>query len=193
MNQEVPKGFEAYFAHKKISAQREKLKVLCYSINQLEGRDLSDLEALRFAALTSYEQSTGIVLPHSSLYDELHDIPEGHQLSDKLVIKAYDESEELVAYAQVICSSPDFNSWTIDQLLLHPEKQGRGIGSKLINIIENLARTAEVQVTSILSIPERPYSESFWESIGYSVCDVPTGQEQNNKLLRGRILLRKEL
>lgn len=193
MNQEVPKGFEAYFAHKKVSAQREKLKALCYSINQLDGRDLSDLEALRFAALKSYEELTGVVLPYSNLYDELHDLPEGHQLSDKLVIKAYDEQDELAAYAQVICSWPSYNSWTIDQLLLHPDKRGKGIGSKLIHIIENLARTAEVKVTSILSIPARPYSESFWETIGYTPCDTLSSAELSARLLLGRISLRKEL
>lgn len=160
-------GFEAYFSHKKVSAQREHLKVLCYSVKDLVRKDLSDLEALRAAALENYEKSSGIELKSSSLLAELKDRPRGRTLSDKLVVKAYNLDDELVAYAQVICGWPQHNSWAIDQLLLDPNKTRQGLGSKLINIIENLARTAEVQATSIISLPSRPNSESFWKAIGY--------------------------
>ena len=161
-----PKGFDAYFADKKLKSQREKAQVDCKSVLFLTKEEISELEDMRARALDEYCKEYGICLESKDIEEELAALPDRLKLSDKLIFRMSDQGV-LLAYALVFCSWPKIEEWTIEQLYINPDYKRQGLGSKLINQIENVARPAEIKATSILSAPKRPKAESFWKTIGY--------------------------
>lgn len=173
---ESPKGFEGYFADKRARDEQGAVRLDCVSVSQLAGEEIAALDALRERALANFTKTTGHEVVHAPIMEELARVPEGKSLSDKLVFRAFHEGH-LVAYVHVICGWPKNNEWTIEQLLLDPEHRLQGIGTKLIQDVESLAETAEVRATSILSIPSRPGSDSFWSTIGYEDKTQELGEQ----------------
>lgn len=164
---EAPKGFEAYFANRKISSMREKAVVDCRSVTQLKMRDKDDMAALRERAIKHLASTHGLPFEPATFVNELRMVPPGIKLTDKLVFRAFEEGR-LVGYAQVISGWPKANEWAIDQLVIDPDHSQMGFGSKLINQVENIARTAEAKYTSVLSAVARPELDEFWRAIGYA-------------------------
>lgn len=160
-------GFRAYYEQKKLTSQRESLEIQCTPLVHLTTAEQADVERLRARALENYEKTTGYTLEKQPFYEEFFCVPDGVRREDKLIFRAFDKGT-LIAYAQVICGWPAHNEWAVDQLIIDPASARQGIGSKLINQIENIARTAEITATSIVSLPTRPESDSFWRAIGYS-------------------------
>ena len=164
--EEPPKGFEGYFNDKKTRAAQGDLVINCVTVSQMAPAEIVELDELRTRALDNYCATTGNEVRRIPIIEELELAPKGSTPSDKLVFRAYQRGE-LVAYAHVLCGWPEANEWTVEQLLLDPTYRLKGIGTKVIGAIENLARTAEVRAASILSLPSRPGAQSFWEHLGY--------------------------
>lgn len=164
--EEPPKGFEGYFNEKQTQGERAGLEINCVTLSQIAPGEIAELDELRQRALDNYTATTGHEVTRLPIREELELAPQGSTPSDKLIFRAY-ESGVLVAYAHVLCGWPRANEWTVEQLLLDPTRRLKGIGSKLIDSVEQLARTAEVRATSILSLPTRDGSSSFWDHLGY--------------------------
>lgn len=169
------KGFDAYFADRKLNAQREKASIDCKSVVYLSKEEIEELDQLRIAALSNYSQEIHADVSPIKIEEELAYVPSSLKLTDKLVFRMCDQGV-LLAYALVFCSWPKVDEWTIEQLYINPSYKRQGLGSKLINKIENVARTAEIKATSILSMPKRSNSESFWKIIGYT--EIQQGSNQ---------------
>ncbi len=164
---EPPKGFERYVEDKWRAASRTGVQIGYVGMNQLSRPEIVELEKLRDRALENFMSATGHELHPLPIEEELELAPEGKSISDKLLFRAYNDGT-LVAYAHVIMGWPKSDEWAIEQLLLDPVHRLQGIGSRLIAEVEEVARTAEVKATSILSLPTRPDSESFWKHVGYT-------------------------
>lgn len=164
--EEPPKGFEGYFDSKKVRAAQRDLYITCVTLAQLTPAEIAELDELRTRALDNYVATTGNEVCRTSIEEELALTPKGTASADKLVFRAY-QKDVLVAYAHVLCGWPKPNEWTVEQLLLDPTHRLKGIGTKVITAIENLARTAEVRAASILSLPSRPGAQTFWSHLGY--------------------------
>lgn len=158
-------GFESFFGQAQARSSAD-LTFACTPVSKLGQDDIARLEELRSLALRQFVQDTGCSLAPSSLKEELEFLPPHKTLDEKLLVSAC-YSGELVAYCHVLCGWPQASEWAIEQLLLRPQHRLHGIGSKLIAFVEELARTAEVRATSILSLPSRPNSASFWDFVGY--------------------------
>ena len=165
-----PKGFEGYFGGQKQGEQGEGtpgFKVTCITADCLLPDDLAQIEEVRRAALTEYISATGNELEVPTFAEELLQVPAGMELSDRLVLRAFD-GEDLAGYIQVLTEWPEHDEWSIEQLVLDPAYHLHGVGSTLVSSVENLARTAEARAASIFSIPSRPTSPSFWCHMGYA-------------------------
>lgn len=158
-------GFESFFGQADTHAHSE-LTFSCVPVSKLTVEEIHQLASLRDAALGRFMQDTGCILPSSTIQEELEFLPPKKTLDEKLLVSAWHDGE-LVAYCHVLCGWPCTSEWAIEQLLLKPQHRLHGIGSKLIAFVEELARTAEVRATSILSLPSRPNSTSFWDFVGY--------------------------
>ncbi len=188
-DEEAPKGFEGYFADKQDPENREGLVMNCVTLSQMASSEIAELDELRRRALDNYEATTGKEAMRLPINEELGLAPEGSTSSDKLIFRAYKDGS-LVAYAHVLCGWPCANEWTVEQLLLDPTHRLQGIGSKLIDAIEQLARTAEVRATSILSLPTRDGAESFWRHLGYQDRTAELASQLGGSVVT---VMRKEL
>lgn len=187
--EEPPKGFEGYFNDKKARAAQGDLTINCVTLSQMAPGEIAELDELRTRALDNYCATTGNEVRRIPIEEELELAPSGSTPSDKLIFRAYQKGT-LVAYAHVLCGWPKHNEWTVEQLLLDPTYRLKGIGTKLISAIENLARTAEVRAASILSLPSRPGAQSFWCHLGYEDKTDELGGELSGSFLN---IMRKVL
>lgn len=187
--QEPPKGFEGYFNDKQSREDQGGLQINCVTLSQMAPSEVFELDELRQRALDNYTKSTGQQVKQLPIREELELAPAGSTPSDKLIFRAYDDGS-LVAYAHVLCGWPRSNEWTVEQLLLDPTHRLKGIGSKLIDSIESLARTTEVRAASILSLPTRENAESFWEHLGYEDKTTELSHELSGTFVN---IMRKEL
>jgi GNAT superfamily N-acetyltransferase len=170
-----PSDFGNSFDKNAGSAHVGDLEIRCATLNQLSDTDIEQLDAVRTRALDSYERETGNVVERTPIREELQTLPSGLTTLDKLVLRAY-YKDQLVAYAHVLCGWPHSTEWTIEQLILNPDFRLKGIGTKVVSAIEDLASHAEIRATAIISMPSRPGAESFWNHLGYESEDDGAGE-----------------
>ncbi|MDO5043738.1 MAG: GNAT family N-acetyltransferase [Coriobacteriia bacterium] len=183
--------FDNYFTLNKVRSGRENLKIDLLKITDLLPEDISELDKLRTAALNHYDETIVQKCKRIPIEDEIKYVPARLSMQDKLIFRAFEQAN-LLAYAQVFTGWPHFDEWTVEQLYIHPEYARQGLGSKLINSVENVARTAEIKATSVLTMPSREHADSFWRAIGYDDLSANQTIQVPRKFSNLRVL-RKEL
>ena len=184
----LPKGFGDFF-DKNGSAHAGDLEIRCTTLDQLTDKDVEQIDAVRERALDSFEHDTGNRVSRVPISEELRMLPEGLTPLDKLVLRAY-EGDKLVAYAHVLCGWPHSTEWTIEQLILNPDYRLKGIGTRVVSAIEELANHAEIRATAIMSMPSRPGAASFWNKLGYETEEKPAKEKFGDASVN---ILRKSL
>jgi len=73
---------------------------------------------------------------------------------------------EVVGYASGV---PSDDGYTLGSLYVHPDRQGAGIGSRLLARVEDAARDANYDAVDLVVMAENDDSIGFYESKGYEL------------------------
>ena len=75
-----------------------------------------------------------------------------------------DDEGRVVGYASGV---PSGDGYTLGSLYVHPERQGEGIGSRLLARVEDAAREADYDAVDLVVMAGNNDSIGFYESKGY--------------------------
>ncbi|WP_232703049.1 GNAT family N-acetyltransferase [Halobacterium wangiae] len=79
-----------------------------------------------------------------------------------------EDTERVVGYASGV---PADDGYTLGSLYVHPDRQGAGIGSRLLARVEDAARQADYDAVDLVVMAGNDDSIGFYESKGYERVD----------------------
>jgi GNAT superfamily N-acetyltransferase len=184
--EEPPKGYESLVAKPKI----EGVEVKGVFVTQLAKNERFEIESVRAKALSSIRSPTGLTNEVLTFEDEINIIPD-KSTSDKMLFLARCDST-LAGYALVIIGWPQPATWTIQHMIINPGNRLRGIGTTIVQQVENYALSSAVASENIFAIPIEREGTGFWKFLGYT---VETGRlpVRIGGLNRELMICRKEL
>jgi ribosomal protein S18 acetylase RimI-like enzyme len=134
-------------------------------------RDISSIVRIRLETLSDDEIS-GFSAPefaNTSSTEQLLDTWEsGNMLKDGFEVLLAEDDHRIVGYMMF---KFDGDSCYIDDIVVHKEKQGKGVGRTLVTYAENMAKSLDCHfmktdtTENINGIPWRSYN--FWLKMGY--------------------------
>lgn len=95
-------------------------------------------------------------------YYDPDDLRERYRDADSATFVA--EDDRVVAYASGV---PSDDGYTLGSLYVHPDRQGEGIGSRLLARVEDAARDADYDAVDLVVVAENDDAIGFYESKGY--------------------------
>jgi len=185
--EEPPKGYESVI---NLGTIDDSLHIDSVVISQLAKIERSEIEALRSKALAPINTLIGLVDDTLTFEQELDIIP-AKSSTEKLLFRAY-LGKELVGYALVIIGWPERGEWVIQHMIVNPEHRLKGIGSSIVNGIEEYAISSEVEANSIFAVPIQESGTLFWNNMGYSKATGSIRFELDN-LNHDLTIFRKEI
>jgi GNAT superfamily N-acetyltransferase len=162
--EEPPKGYETLV---NLGTIDDSLRVNMVLVSQLANAEKTQIENMRTRALKSVQQFLGLSNTPLPLEDETGIIPD-KEASDKMFVRAY-IGKELVGYALIIIGWPEKTQWLIQHMIINPDYRFKGIGSAIVENIEQYALESEVDTSSIFAIPIQESGAEFWKHHGYTV------------------------
>ena len=100
-------------------------------------------------------------------YYDPTDLRERYANADGVTFVAEDGGR-VVGYATGV---PDENGYTLGSLYVHPDRQGEGIGGKLLNRVETTARTDGYDTLDLVVMAENDAAVGFYEAVGFERVD----------------------
>ena len=94
-------------------------------------------------------------------------LQERFQHADSVTFVAEDE-QGVVGYASGV---PSDDGYTLGSLYVHPDRQGEGIGTRLLARVEDAAREVDYDAVDLVVMAENDDSIGFYESKGYERVD----------------------
>jgi GNAT superfamily N-acetyltransferase len=160
---ETPKGYEAFADTEPAPSQ---MKVKAALVSQLASLEIAEIENLRARAIAPAAEVIGTVRENLSLRQELN-ILGNIDDSGKMLFRAY-RDQTLVGYALIIIGWPDKCSWVIQHMIIDPELRLQGIGSAIIDKVEDYAESSSVEPGSLYAVPIEERGKDFWTFRGYT-------------------------
>ncbi|MDR2672759.1 MAG: GNAT family N-acetyltransferase [Coriobacteriales bacterium] len=161
--EEPPKGYETLVSTR---ASEDAIRIDLVAYTHLARGEKTEIEALRTKALSKVNFYTGLSNTPLTFENEANIIPDRHD-SDKMLARAYAD-KCLVGYALIIMGWPERSYWLIQHMIIDPSKRNLGIGTAIIQSIEQYALDSEVDTSSILAIPVQQSGREFWSRHGYT-------------------------
>ncbi len=162
--EEPRKGFESLAAREPVN---EDLRVDCVFVSQLAVIELSEINMMRQLAFSNVSTLTGLTNELVSFEQEINLLP-GKAASDKVLFRAY-KGNVLTGYALVVIGWPEQGEWVLQHLVINPEYRLQGIGSKILEKVEDYALRSEVASDRMFAIPLEEKGTIFWQNHGYKV------------------------
>ena len=76
--------------------------------------------------------------------------------------------KRLAGYALVVLGWPQSSHWLIQHMIIDPERRNIGIGTAILQNIEQYALESEIDASGILAVPIQQSGEVFWKNHGYT-------------------------
>ncbi|UHH13566.1 GNAT family N-acetyltransferase [Halobacterium litoreum] len=95
-------------------------------------------------------------------YYDPEDLRERFGTGDSVTFVA--EDDDVVAYASGV---PSDDGYTLGSLYVHPDRQGEGVGSRLLARVEDAARDAGYDALDLVVMAENDDTIAFYEAKGY--------------------------
>jgi len=144
-------------------------KVSFVLYRHLAHSELAEIEALRHKALEKIHIQNYLGLTNEPLSLEKEtDIIKDVADDNKMFALAY-ANKKLVGYSLVIVSWPEPCKWLIQHMFVDPDLLQQGIGSAILQSIEQYAQDSEVAADAIFAVPVQESSKKFWQESGYTV------------------------
>jgi len=100
----------------------------------------------------------------------LTDIPPQKDLSDKYCL-AVEKDARIVALIDLVKNYPTSGIWWIGLLLIHPDYQGIGLGTTIVNAIFSWFSKEGVQKVRLGVLEENEKGFRFWQKMGFQEID----------------------
>ena len=167
----------------------EKIKITklssAYRVRALTGGDLALIWDLCLQN-TQFYQYCGKQPSKELIQSDMELTPPGKALSDKYYVGFFD-NETLIAVMDLIDGYPDETTAYIGFFMLAKDRQGRGLGSRLIAEVCGYLKELGFQRVRLGIDKDNPQSNHFWIKNGFTVlAEVP--QEEGVILLAQRTL-----
>ena len=172
-----PHDMEAYYPPEKqaqygvlaIRVERIRLPIDrlsgTYGVRMLTEADVPEM--LRLALGNPlYYRHMGIVPDAQNIAETLTALPPRMALADKYFFGWFD-GERLVALMDLIQHYPDENKAFIGWFMVDADKQGCGLGRKLVADVAELLREAGFHEVRLGRVEGNPQSEAFWHACGF--------------------------
>jgi len=160
---EPPKGYETLV----VEPQDGGFKASFVMYNHLARSEQLEIEALRNKALGLVQDYLGLTNKPLTLEQEAYIIKDVSD-DNKMFALVYD-NKCLVGYALVVVGWPEPCKWLIQHMIIDPDMRHKGIGSALVQSVEQYALESEVAADSIFAIPIQASGRHFWQENGYTV------------------------
>jgi GNAT superfamily N-acetyltransferase len=164
--------------------------VNCAFISQLARIERAEIEAMRKRAFSDIESLAGLTNEIISFEQEISILP-GKEASDKLLFRAY-QDKTLIGYALVVIGWPSKGAWVIQHLVIDPEFRLKGVGSAIVQKVEDFALRSEVGATGVFAIPLEKRGFKFWQDLGY-IAETGRSPAKIASLDHELVVYRKEL
>ena len=165
---EPPKGYEPLI--EALGRERSDLRVDRVSATQLSSLEIRELELIRKRAIERVREAIGDRGFEITFDREMNLWPEDRSPSDKLLFRAYGAEDGLLGYALVVRIWPTEREWTIQHLIIDPDKRLHGVGAAIVRAIEDDALATTHSVDAIESVPLVDEGNGFWDFMGYSAA-----------------------
>lgn len=109
-----------------------------------------------------------------TLFDGVVDLPAGSPRSAQLSVPGFvlvaESQGRPVGFAHVL----DFDGrFHLEQLSVHPDAQGQGVGAALLAAVENAVRERGASVVTLRTFADVPWNAPFYRRHGYADADLP--------------------
>lgn len=143
-----------------------------YRARTLTGGDLPLIHGLCLEN-TQFYQYCGTPLSAESIRRDMALTPPGKSLTDKYYVGFFD-GEALVAVMDLIDGYPDEATAYIGFFMLAKDRQGRGLGSRLITEVCGYLKSKEFRRIQLGIDKDNPQSNHFWKKNGFiALAEVP--------------------
>jgi len=160
---EPRKGYETLVVDQEDSG----FKVSFVMYNHLASSERHEIETLRNKALDLVKNYRGLTNEPLTLEKEASIIKDVAD-DNKMFALVYD-NRRLVGYSLVVVGWPESYKWLIQHMIIDPDMRYQGIGSAIVQSIEQYAQESEIAADSIFAIPVQESGKRFWQEIGYTV------------------------
>lgn len=162
--EEAPRGYELFNEKK---PDPTEIVINSVFVSQLADIELAELEQLRKLAMHGIVEIIGAAHEDISFEKELSVLP-GTDDSDWVIFRAY-RNNRLLGYALMVIGWPEKGEWVIQHMIINPDNRNQGIGTKIVNKIEDYARNSQPAESACLSaIPIEEAGRKFWELREYT-------------------------
>jgi GNAT superfamily N-acetyltransferase len=161
--EEPPKGYESVMH---LATIDDSIRVHGLILSQISRSERYEVDALRAKAFAKVREYIGLASDPPDFESEKGVIAERSD-SDKLLFRAH-LNKQLVGYAFVVTGWPHQTSWLIQHIVIDPDFRLKGIGSALLEKIEDYAASSEIDAKSIYAIPIQKSGIDFWRDHGYT-------------------------
>jgi len=160
---EPRKGYETLVAN----PDDQGFKVSFVMLNHLAGSERAEIVALRSKALNLVVDYLGLTNEPLSLEKEatlIKDVADDNKMFALVYV-----NKKLVGYSLVIVGWPEPCKWLIQHMIIDPDMRHKGIGSTIVQSIEQYALESSVAADSIFAVPVQESGKHFWQQNGYTV------------------------
>jgi ribosomal protein S18 acetylase RimI-like enzyme len=106
--------------------------------------------------------------------DLLRVLPAGKSVADKFVIGLSRDPDSLVGVLDVIGDYPEPAAWYVGLLLFAPEEQGRGLGQRVYEALEQGVISQGGRSLRLIVQAQNGRALAFWRRVGFEVAGTST-------------------
>jgi GNAT superfamily N-acetyltransferase len=115
-----------------------------------------------------------------------YDLPPKKNLKDKYLYGVF-ENSSLIAAIDVVSDYPKKGEWIIGLLLIHPKERKIGLGKRIHNIIEEIAKNKGAEKLRIGIVEQNAKVLGYWSKMGYKQIEIT--QPKKNGILESKVII----
>jgi GNAT superfamily N-acetyltransferase len=135
--------------------------------------DLDAVQALMQRSRAYYELVTGAGPQPTAARDVWDALPPDTPRSAKLTLGVWSESA-LTGIVDVVRGWPQAGTWLIGLLLLDPAVRGRGVGARVVGVVDAAAASEGAAILRVSVVHANPAALAFWQRLAFT--EVPATQ-----------------
>lgn len=162
--EEPPKGYET-LAFPKVEAGKPDVSFVMF--NHLAKSEMAEINDLREKSFKEVQTYIGLSREPLTIEQEVRIIPTVDDSNKMFALVKL--NKKLVGYSLVALGCPEPCQWLIQHMIIDPDLKGQGIGTAIIDGIEQYAQESEIAPDSIFAVPIQESGKKFWQDRGYTV------------------------
>jgi len=169
VKKQLPTGDEPRKGYETLATGPEEggFRVSFVMYKHLARTEQVEIEALRNKALGLVQNYRGLTNEPLSLEKEASIIKD--VVDENKMFALVHDNKSLVGYSLVVVGWPEPSKWLIQHMIIDPDMRHKGIGSAIVQSIEQYALESDIAADSIFAVPVQESGRHFWQENGYTV------------------------